>query len=41
MISETELLAKVPTKLFIGGEWVDSTSGRAIPSSTRPPDPNS
>ena len=30
MISETELLAKVPTKLFIGGEWVDSTSGRAI-----------
>src|SRR3954451_11382099 len=30
MISETELLAKVPTKLFIGGEGVDSTSGRAI-----------
>src|SRR3954469_10069102 len=30
MISESELLAKVPTKLFIGGEWVDSTSGRAI-----------
>ena len=30
MISETELLAKVPTQLFIGGEWVDSTSGRSI-----------
>ena len=30
MISETELLAKVPTKLLIGGEWVPSTSGRAI-----------
>ena len=30
MISETDLLAKVPTQLFIGGEWVDSTSGRAI-----------
>jgi len=29
-ISEVELLAKVPTQLFIGGEWVDSTSGRAI-----------
>jgi len=29
-ISEAELLAKVPTQLFIGGEWVDSTSGRAI-----------
>lgn len=28
--SESELLAKVPTQLFIGGEWVDSTSGRAI-----------
>ena len=26
MISETELLAKVPTKLFIGGEWVDSSN---------------
>jgi succinate-semialdehyde dehydrogenase / glutarate-semialdehyde dehydrogenase len=30
MISEAELLAKVPTQLFIGGDWVDSTSGRAI-----------
>jgi succinate-semialdehyde dehydrogenase/glutarate-semialdehyde dehydrogenase len=30
VISETDLLAKVPTQLFIGGEWVDSTSGRAI-----------
>ena len=30
MITETELLAKVPNQLFIGGEWVDSTSGRAI-----------
>ena len=30
MITEAELLAKVPTQLFIAGEWVDSTSGRAI-----------
>jgi len=30
MITESALLAKVPTKLFIGGEWVDSTSGRTI-----------
>ena len=30
MITEAELLAKVPTQLFIGGEWVDSTSGRSI-----------
>lgn len=29
-ISEGELLAKVPAQLFIGGEWVDSTSGRSI-----------
>ena len=29
-LSESELLAKVPSKLFIGGDWVDSTSGRAI-----------
>jgi succinate-semialdehyde dehydrogenase/glutarate-semialdehyde dehydrogenase len=28
--SEAELLAKVPSQLFIGGQWVDSTSGRAI-----------
>jgi succinate-semialdehyde dehydrogenase/glutarate-semialdehyde dehydrogenase len=30
MISETELLAKVPDRLYIGGEWVESTSGRSI-----------
>ncbi|MFC5503486.1 NAD-dependent succinate-semialdehyde dehydrogenase [Lysinimonas soli] len=30
MISESELLAEVPAKLFIGGRWVDSTSGRAL-----------
>ncbi len=30
MISESELLAKVPDRLFIGGEWVESTSGRQI-----------
>ena len=30
MITESELLEKVPTQLFIGGEWLDSTSGRAI-----------
>lgn len=29
-ISEAELLAKVPTQLYIGGEWTDSTSGRHI-----------
>ncbi len=28
--AEADLLAKVPGKLFIGGEWVDSTSGREI-----------
>ena len=28
--TEADLLAKVPDKLFIGGEWVESTSGRAI-----------
>ena len=28
--AESALLAKVPTRLFIGGEWVESTSGRAI-----------
>jgi succinate-semialdehyde dehydrogenase/glutarate-semialdehyde dehydrogenase len=28
--AESALLAKVPTQLFIGGEWVDSTSGRGI-----------
>ena len=30
MISETDLLAKVPSQLFIAGAWVDSSSGRAI-----------
>lgn len=30
MISESDLLAKVPRQLFIAGQWVDSTSGRAI-----------
>ena len=29
-ISEAELLAKVPTQLYIGGEWADATSGRHI-----------
>ncbi|NYF11627.1 succinate-semialdehyde dehydrogenase/glutarate-semialdehyde dehydrogenase [Leifsonia sp. AK011] len=29
-ISEADLLAKVPDGLFIGGEWVESTSGRSI-----------
>ncbi|MDO7881050.1 NAD-dependent succinate-semialdehyde dehydrogenase [Protaetiibacter sp. WY-16] len=30
MITESELLAKVPAGLYIGGEWVESTSGRSI-----------
>lgn len=30
MISEAALLAKVPDCLFIGGRWVESTSGRSI-----------
>ena len=30
MISESELLAQVPAQLFIGGSWVDATSGRQI-----------
>ena len=29
-MTEAELLAAVPKQLFIGGEWVDSTSGRTI-----------
>jgi succinate-semialdehyde dehydrogenase/glutarate-semialdehyde dehydrogenase len=29
-LTEAELLARVPHQLFIGGEWVDSTSGRSI-----------
>jgi succinate-semialdehyde dehydrogenase/glutarate-semialdehyde dehydrogenase len=28
--AESDLLAKVPHQLFIGGDWVDSTSGREI-----------
>ncbi|MCU1552042.1 MAG: NAD-dependent succinate-semialdehyde dehydrogenase [Glaciihabitans sp.] len=28
--TEAELLTKIPHQLFIGGEWVDSTSGRSI-----------
>jgi succinate-semialdehyde dehydrogenase / glutarate-semialdehyde dehydrogenase len=28
--SESALLARVPSQLFIGGQWVDSTSGRSI-----------
>ena len=30
MITEAELLAKVPNRLYIGGQWVESTSGRKI-----------
>jgi succinate-semialdehyde dehydrogenase/glutarate-semialdehyde dehydrogenase len=30
MISEKELLATVPTQLYIGGQWVDGESGRTI-----------
>ena len=30
MTTESELLARVPDRLFIGGEWVESTSGRSI-----------
>ncbi|MBC7723157.1 MAG: NAD-dependent succinate-semialdehyde dehydrogenase [Burkholderiaceae bacterium] len=30
MITEADLLAKVPDRLFIGGAWVASTSGRSI-----------
>ncbi|MGN6272683.1 MAG: NAD-dependent succinate-semialdehyde dehydrogenase [Protaetiibacter sp.] len=30
MISEKELLAKVPTQLYIGGQWVDGATGRTI-----------
>jgi succinate-semialdehyde dehydrogenase/glutarate-semialdehyde dehydrogenase len=29
-VTEAQLLAKVPSQLFIAGEWVDSTSGRSI-----------
>jgi succinate-semialdehyde dehydrogenase/glutarate-semialdehyde dehydrogenase len=28
--SESDLLERIPGQLFIGGEWVDSTSGRSI-----------
>ncbi|QNO37098.1 NAD-dependent succinate-semialdehyde dehydrogenase [Protaetiibacter sp. SSC-01] len=30
MISENELLAKVPTQLYIGGQWVDGAGSRTI-----------
>jgi len=30
VISEAQLLAAVPKQLLIGGQWVDSTSGRSI-----------
>lgn len=30
MISESDLLAKVPTQLFIGGEWVAAENGRTL-----------
>ncbi len=29
--NETELLAQVPTGLFIGGEWVEAEGGRTLP----------
>ncbi len=31
MISEKNLLAKVPTQLYIDGAWVDATGGKTIP----------
>ena len=37
--TEAELLAKVPDRLFIGGEWVASTSGRRSRCATRRPVP--
>ena len=30
-ITEAELLAKVPTKLYIGGTWQDGSTGKTIP----------
>lgn len=30
MISETELLASVPSKLYIGGMWINGSSGKTI-----------
>jgi succinate-semialdehyde dehydrogenase/glutarate-semialdehyde dehydrogenase len=30
-ITEAELLAKVPTKLYIGGAWQDGSTGKTIP----------
>ncbi|MDH6207096.1 succinate-semialdehyde dehydrogenase/glutarate-semialdehyde dehydrogenase [Aurantimicrobium minutum] len=30
MISEAELLAKVPSQLYINGQWVDGSAGRTI-----------
>jgi succinate-semialdehyde dehydrogenase/glutarate-semialdehyde dehydrogenase len=31
MISEKDLLSKVPTQLYIDGAWVDATGGKTIP----------
>jgi hypothetical protein len=31
MISEKDLLAKVPTQLYIDGVWQDATGGKTIP----------
>ena len=31
MISEKDLLAQVPTQLYIDGSWVDATGGKTIP----------
>ncbi len=31
MISEKDLLARVPTQLYIDGAWVDATGGKTIP----------
>jgi succinate-semialdehyde dehydrogenase/glutarate-semialdehyde dehydrogenase len=33
MISEKNLLAKIPTQLYIDGAWVDATGGKTIPVS--------
>jgi succinate-semialdehyde dehydrogenase/glutarate-semialdehyde dehydrogenase len=30
MITETDLLARIPNQLFIGGEWLDSSSGQSL-----------
>jgi succinate-semialdehyde dehydrogenase/glutarate-semialdehyde dehydrogenase len=31
MISETQLLKKIPTQLFINGEWIDGQESKTIP----------